>query len=84
MTAMFPLAADSLSAIRGAFKLAGMVVPAYLEPFLGPAIKHRKDGLLHHSAAKLLPEKGLPVSNSDRQEMMYQELLDELDSIGLD
>jgi hypothetical protein len=84
MTELFPLAVDSLSAIRGAFKLAGMAVPTYLQPFLENGINHRKDGLLHHSAAKLLPGGDLSSTNAAQQEMRYQELLDELDSIGLD
>ena len=64
MTGIFPLAVDSLSTIRGAFKLAGMMVPTYLQAFFGSGIKHRKHGMLHYPAAKLSPGGDLSTTNA--------------------
>ena len=81
LTERYPLAADVLTAIRGAFEIAGMPVPTYLQTFLGGA-KHRRDGLLHHAAGSVLPSE--ERTDESAGETRYQELLDELDGIGLD
>lgn len=81
MKSMYPLASDALSAIRGAFKRIGVSVPTYLQRFLESGTRRTADGLLHHAAAKLMPEAGL--SNETRSEVRYQELLDELDDVEL-
>jgi hypothetical protein len=82
MLTVYPLAADALAAIRGAFKRANMPVPVYLKQYLGTKSGHTKDGLLHHAAAKFI--LGVGVSNENRDDIRYQELLDELDEVELD
>jgi hypothetical protein len=84
MLTVYPLAADALAAIRGAFKRVNMPVPMYLKEHLGTKSGHMKDGLLHHAAAKLILGVGVGVSNENRNEIRYQELLDELDDVELD
>ena len=81
MTPMYTLAADALSAIRGAFKRAGLPVPTYLQTFLNSGITHGNDGLLHRAVAKLMPGEGW---SSDGDELRYQELLEELDDLEID
>ncbi|KAJ4992891.1 hypothetical protein SVAN01_01595 [Stagonosporopsis vannaccii] len=81
MTSMYPLAFDALRAIRGAFKRIGMSAPTYLQAFLGSGVRHTADGLLHHAAAKLMPDAA--SSSEARSEVRYQELLDELDDVEL-
>jgi len=81
MTFMYPLASDALLAIRGAFKRIGISVPVYLQGFLAYGAAHTADGLLHHAAAKLMPDEN--VSSEIRSEVRYQELLDELDDVEL-
>lgn len=81
MSSIYPLASDALSAIRGAFKRIGIVVPIYLQAFLDTGVGHTTDGLLHHAAAKLMPH--LHLSNESSSEIRYQELLDELDDVEL-
>jgi hypothetical protein len=82
MTGTYPLAIDALSAIRGAFKRTGMPVPTYLQAFLGSEARHAKDGLLHHAVAKLMPEEDW--TSESREELRYQELLDELEDARMD
>jgi hypothetical protein len=82
MTVTYPLATDALSAIRGAFKRTGMPVPTYLQVFLGSGARHVKDGLLHHTVAKLMPEEDW--TSEIREELRYQELLDELEDVEMD
>ena len=82
MLTVYPLAADALAAIRGAFKRANMSVPVYLKEYLCTKSGHMKDGLLHHATAKFILDVG--VSNENRDEIRYQELLDELDDVELD
>ena len=81
LTATNPLAADALSAVRGAFKRTGIPLPTCLQSFLGSETRHRKDGLLHFAAAKLMPDEDR--SNEAMEEVRYQELLDELDGAEL-
>ncbi|KAJ8113959.1 hypothetical protein OPT61_g4046 [Boeremia exigua] len=81
MTSVYPMAADALNAIRGAFKRKGMPVPTYLQASLGSGLAHMKDGLLHHAAAKLMPE--VDLQSDARDEVRYQELLDELDDVEI-
>lgn len=78
LTAIYPLASDALSAILGAFKKTGTPLPTYLQRFLGSGVRHRKDGLLHRAAAKLMPDENW--THEAMGEMRYQELLDELDA----
>jgi hypothetical protein len=59
-----------------------MPVPVYLKQYLGTKSGHTKDGLLHHAAAKFI--LGVGVSNENRDDIRYQELLDELDEVELD
>ena len=82
MLTLYPLAADALAAIRGAFKRANMPVPVYLKEYLGTKSAHTKDGLLHHASAKLI--LGVGVLSENRDDIRYQELLDELDDVELD
>lgn len=82
MAVKFLLASDALSAIRGALKRTGMPMPAYLRAFLGPGIRHRKDGLLHHAVARLMPEEGSGIG--DGEELRYQDLFDELVDLDID
>jgi hypothetical protein len=83
LTVRFPLAADSLTAIRGAFKLAGLPVPIYLQPFMSK-LRPSKDRLLSHSAAKLPPGNYNLKTISDGEEWKYHQLLDELDDLEID
>jgi hypothetical protein len=80
MRVMLPLATDVLSGIRAAFRRCGLAVPAYLGRYFD-AVRHRKDGLMHHTVAALLP-----TAREDRGpgEMQLQELLDEFDELGVD
>lgn len=82
MTIMYPLASDVLSAIRGAFRRTGMSVPAYLQVFLVPGVRHREDGLLHHAVARLMPERD--SKNEDTEELRYQDLLNDLEDVEMD
>jgi hypothetical protein len=59
-----------------------MPVPVYLNEYLGTRSAHTKDGLLHHASAKLI--LGVGVLNENRDEIRYQELLDELDYVEID
>lgn len=76
MAATYPLATDALRAVRGVFNRTGVSVPTYLQAFLGSGARHRKDGLLHHAVAKLMPEVW---TGEKREELRYQELLDEFE-----
>jgi hypothetical protein len=82
MATIYPLASDALSAIRGAFRRAGMPVPVYLQPFLVPGVRHREDGLLHHAIARLMP--GRDPKSEDTKELRYQDLLNELENVEMD
>lgn len=82
MSLVYPLAADALSAIRGAFKRTETPIPKYLEGYLGNRVGRMKDGLLHHAAARLMPHLNLCDQTGDG--VRYQELLDELDDIELE
>lgn len=81
MKSIYPLAADALNAIRGAFRMTDMLVPEYLKEYLGSRTGRMKDGLLHHAAAKFMLK--MDPSNKNRDEVRYQELLDELDDVEL-
>ena len=59
-----------------------MPVPVYLKKYLCTKSGHMKDGLLRHATAKLISDVG--ISHENRDEIRYQELLDELDDVGLD
>ena len=86
MTSAFPLAADCLSTINGAFKRARLQVPAYAHRYFAEA-RHRKEGLMHHAIAAIMPTEDSESSTSNRHSTWgpsFQELLDELDEITLD
>ncbi len=87
MMGTLPLAGDCLSTINAAFKHSGLQAPAYVHRYLNQA-RHRKDGLMHHAIAALLP-----TQNSDNPYSVmdsawgpsFQELLGELeDPVVLD
>ncbi|KXJ90100.1 nitrate assimilation regulatory protein nirA [Microdochium bolleyi] len=77
-----PLASDVLSAIRAAFKRSKIPVPAYMDRYFD-TVKHRKDGLMHHAVAALLPSP-LDDRTGGTAELQLQELLDAFDDIAID
>lgn len=85
MTSTLPLAADCLSTINGAFRRSKLQLPHYVHRFFVNA-RHRKDGLMHHAFAALMPTQAR--NNPSRVEntlgLSFQELLDELEDISLD
>ena len=81
-----PLAVDCLVTIKGAFKRSGIEVPPQLRRFLDKA-RHRKDGLMHHAVAALMPTQkgGDTISGGDEKwAPTFQELLDELEGVVID
>lgn len=87
MTGTLPLAADCLMTIKAAFKSSGLQVPPYLRRYLEKA-QHRKDGLMHHAIAALVPTQKEFKTTKDcdnrNWEPTFQELLDGLEVITLD
>lgn len=86
MKSAFPLAADCLSTINGAFKSARLQVPAYAHRYF-TEIRHQKEGLMNHATAAIMPIEDSESPTSTRHSMWgpsFQELLDELDGITLD
>jgi hypothetical protein len=47
-------------------------------------VRHRKDGLLHHAVAALLPSPAEVGRIGSGAELRLQELLDEFDDIDID
>lgn len=78
-----PIALDCLSAIHGAFRRHGNL-PGYLKRFFVMGKLHRKDGLMHHAIAALMPEEEERNGEAGVEELSLQELLLGLDGVGLD
>ncbi|KAH7014447.1 nitrate assimilation regulatory protein nirA [Microdochium trichocladiopsis] len=82
MRVSLPLATDVLSGIRAAFKRSKILVPAYMDRYF-EMIRHRKDGLMHHAVAALLPNP-LIDRTGNAAELQLQELLDAFDDVDID
>lgn len=83
MRTSLPLATDVLSGIQAALKRYALPVPAYMGKYF-ETVHHRKDGLLHHAIAALLPGPKEVGRIGSGAELQLQQLLDELDSVGID
>lgn len=76
------MALDCLSAVHSAFKKSKLQLPAFMTRFFGPSVRHRKDGLMHHAVAALMPgDDGYDERSA--HETRLQELLDDLDNVAL-
>lgn len=82
MRGSLPLASDVLSGIRAAFRRSKIPIPAYMDRYFNMVL-HRKDGLMHHAVAALLPEPHSSPTNG-AAEMQLQELLDAFDEVVID
>ncbi|SCV48593.1 uncharacterized protein FFB14_10462 [Fusarium fujikuroi] len=83
MRSTLPLATDILCGIRIALKRSKETIPGFLDRFFN-RISHRKDGLMHHCVAPLLPDSMDITQNNNNQEIQLQELLNRLEDIGVD
>lgn len=86
MRTTYPLATDCLSTIHGAFKRTRLQTPDYVRKFFVET-RHRKDGLMHHAIAALMPtgNDSSPNSRIDNTwSPSFQELLDMLEVTALD
>ena len=83
MKVSLPLATDVLSGINAVFKRYRLQVPEYMKKYFATT-RHRKDGLLHHAVAALLPDIMEGGRVGIRAELQLQELLDEFDGLGTD
>ena len=83
MRVSLPLATDVLSGIEAAFKRYRLPMPEHLRKYFVTPIP-RKDGLMHHAVAALLPNSIEDNLNRGRAELQLQELLDGLDDIEID
>ncbi|KAG4292508.1 hypothetical protein FPRO06_11996 [Fusarium proliferatum] len=83
MRSTLPLATDILCGIRIALKQLKEKIPAFMDRFFDRII-HRKDGLMHHFVASLLPDSIDMTQNSSNQDIQLQELLNRLEDIGVD
>ena len=83
MRISLPLATDVLSGIHAAFKWYKLQVPAYMTRFF-TTVRHRKDGLMHHAVAALLPTSTEGGRFRSEAELQLQELLDDYDDLDID
>ncbi|KAH7127423.1 fungal-specific transcription factor [Dactylonectria macrodidyma] len=83
MKVSLPLAIDVLSGIRAAFLRYKLPVPAFMKKYF-ESLQHRKDGLMHHTVASLLPSSIEAGRTGSGEEFQLQQLLDGFDSIDID
>ena len=83
MRVSLPLATDVLSGIAAAFKRYQLPMPEQVRKYFVTTAP-RKDGLLHHAVAALLPNSIQENQNRSGVEMQLQELLDGVDNIEID
>lgn len=83
MRTMLPLAADVLSGIRAAFRLYKQGIPEYMARYFS-SLRHRSDGLLHHTVASLLPHSAQDTEDGYWVDVQLQALLKEFDNFDVD
>ncbi|KAF5023005.1 hypothetical protein F66182_4963 [Fusarium sp. NRRL 66182] len=83
MRISFPIATDVLAGISAAFRRYQVEMPAFMRRYFD-TVKHRKDGLLHHAVAALLPNPQEIGRIGSGAEVQLQELLNDFDNIDLD
>ncbi|KAL9086376.1 MAG: hypothetical protein Q9165_007162 [Trypethelium subeluteriae] len=83
MRETLPLAVDCLAAIHGAFRKLQLRLPIFVMRFFGVDIRHRNDGLMHHTIAALIPKEEVGKS-VEAQELLLQQLLAEMDGVAID
>ena len=83
MRVFLPLATDVLCGIHVALKRSGQRVPSFVEKYFAQ-IHHRKDGLMHHSVAALLPKATNIARIDNGEDVQLQELLAELNGLEID
>ncbi|EWZ78317.1 hypothetical protein FOWG_17403 [Fusarium oxysporum f. sp. lycopersici MN25] len=83
MRVSFPIATDVLAGISAAFYRYKVQMPAFIRRYFDK-VHHRKDGLLHHAVAALLPNSPEIGRVRSGAEVQLQELLNGFDNIELD
>lgn len=82
MHTTLPLATDVLCGIHAALKMCQEPVPAFVGKYFA-MLHHRRDGLMHHSVAALLPDTTDIARVDNGKDVQLQELLNRLDDIGI-
>ena len=82
MKVSLPLATDVLSGIHTAFKKYKLQVPDHMKKYFTEL--HRKDGLMHNAIVSLLPDWTELGRTGNGADLLLQELLNELDGLGID
>ncbi|XEV04549.1 hypothetical protein FSHL1_009836 [Fusarium sambucinum] len=83
MKVSVPIAIDVLAGISAAFRRFKVQIPSFMSQYFDK-VQYRKDGLLHHAVAALLPSESEVGRIGSGAEVQLQELLDELGDMGLD
>lgn len=83
MRTTLPVAADVLSGIRAAFNRYRLTMPAFMTKYFS-RVRHRRDGVMHHTVAGLLPD-GVGIDYGSKQDnMQLESLLKDFGNIDLD
>ncbi|CEI60173.1 unnamed protein product [Fusarium venenatum] len=83
MKVSFPIAIDVLAGISAAFRRFKVQIPSYMSHYFDK-VQYRRDGLLHHAVAALLPSESEVGRIGSGAEVQLQELLDEFGDMGID
>jgi hypothetical protein len=88
MTLTLPLATDCLLAINAAFRRSQLTVPDHVARYFGKDQRRRRDGLMQHVYAALLPTPEVNLNGVGKnRDLSLQELmadLDDLDDMSVD
>ncbi|OBS23067.1 hypothetical protein FPOA_03630 [Fusarium poae] len=83
MKVSFPIAIDVMAGIFAAFRRFKVQIPAFMSRYFDK-VTYRRDGLLHHAVAALLPSETEVGHIGSGAEVQLQELLDEFGGMGID